>query len=119
MNWLIKNRRDTNWGNTRDTAIVVLAINQYLKTSGELKSEMEYELQVNGKTITTQKVRDVLRAHSRFAIDAERIKDGINTISLIRKSGEAPLYFAANAQFFSLEEPITAAGNEIFVRRQY
>ena len=30
-----------------------------------------------------------------------------------------PLYFAANAQFFSLEEPITAAGNEIFVRRQY
>jgi len=29
------------------------------------------------------------------------------------------LYFAANATFFSLEEPITAAGNEIFVRRQY
>ena len=29
------------------------------------------------------------------------------------------MYFAANAQFFSLEEPITAAGSEIFVRRQY
>ena len=119
MNWLIKNRRGANWSNTRDTAIVVLAMNQYLKTSGELKGGLKYELQVNGKTITTQKVKDVLRAPSRFEIDLARIKDGINTIRLIRKGGEGPLYFAANATFFSLEEPITAAGNEIFVRRQY
>ena len=119
MNWLIKNRRGANWSNTRDTAIVVLAMNDYLKTSGELKGGMEYELQVNGKTITTQKVKDVLRAPSRFEIDLARIKDGVNTIRLIRKGGEGPLYFAANATFFGLEEPITAAGNEIFVRRQY
>jgi uncharacterized protein YfaS (alpha-2-macroglobulin family) len=119
MNWLIKNRRGANWSNTRDTAIVVLAMNQYLKTSGELKGGMEYELQINGKTITTQKVKDVLRAPSRFEIDSKRIKDGTNTIRLIRKGGKGPLYFAANATFFSLEEPITSAGNEIFVRRQY
>ena len=29
------------------------------------------------------------------------------------------MYFSAQAKFFSLEEPITPAGNEIFVRRQY
>ncbi|MDH3256989.1 MAG: alpha-2-macroglobulin, partial [Nitrospinota bacterium] len=52
-------------------------------------------------------------------IDLKQIKDGVNTIRLVRKSGEGPLYFAAKAEFFSLEEPITAAGNEIFVRRQY
>jgi alpha-2-macroglobulin len=119
MNWLIKNRRGANWSNTRDTAIVVLAMNDYLKTSGELKGKMEYELQVNGNTITRQKVKDVLRAPSRFEIDPKWIKDGVNTIRLVRKRGEGALYFAANAQFFSLEEPITAAGNEIFVRRQY
>jgi uncharacterized protein YfaS (alpha-2-macroglobulin family) len=119
MNWLIKNRRGANWSNTRDTAIVVLAMNQYLKTSGELKGGIEYELLVNGNTITRQKVKDVLRAPSRFEIDPKWIKDGVNTIRLVRKSGEGPLYFAANAQFFSLEEPIPAAGNEIFVRRQY
>ncbi len=119
MNWLIKNRRGANWSNTRDTAIVVMAMNQYLKTSGELEGTQEYELQVNGKTITTQKVRDVLRAPSRFDIDSKRILDGVNTIRLIRKSGEGPLYFAANATFFSLEDPITASGNEIFVQRQY
>jgi uncharacterized protein YfaS (alpha-2-macroglobulin family) len=119
MNWLIKNRRGANWSNTRDTAIVVLAMNQYLKTSGELKGGIEYELQVNRKIITTQKVKDVLRAPSRFEIDPKWIKDGLNQVRLVRKGGEGPLYFSANAQFFSLEEPITAAGNEIFVRRQY
>ena len=29
------------------------------------------------------------------------------------------MYFSAAATFFSLEEPVTPAGSEIFVRRQY
>ena len=37
-NWLIKNRRGAQWSNTRDTAIVVLAMNDYLRVSGELKA---------------------------------------------------------------------------------
>ena len=43
-------------------------------------------IQVNGKTITTQKVKDVLSASSRFEIDLKQINDGVNTIRLIRKS---------------------------------
>ncbi|MDA2933003.1 hypothetical protein MYX82_01530 [Acidobacteria bacterium AH-259-D05] len=35
-NWLIKNRRGAQWSNTRDTAIVLLALNDYLRESGEL-----------------------------------------------------------------------------------
>lgn len=119
MNWLIKNRRGANWSNTRDTAIVVLAMNDYLKTSGELNGGIAYELKVNGQTVTTQKVKDVLRAPSRFVIDPKWIADGANTIELNRKGGKGPLYFAVNATYFSLEEPITPAGSEIFVRRQY
>ncbi len=48
-NWLIKNRRGAQWSNTRDTAIVVLAMNDYLRVSGELKADLEYELLVNGQ----------------------------------------------------------------------
>ena len=55
-NWLIKNRRGAQWSNTRDTAIVVLAMNDYLRVSGELKPELEYELIVNGKSIAKKKV---------------------------------------------------------------
>ena len=37
-NWLIRNRRGAHWSNTRDTAIVILALNDYLRRSGELET---------------------------------------------------------------------------------
>lgn len=119
-NWLLKNRRGAQWSNTRDTAIVVLAMNDYLRMSGELKPELEYELIVNGKSIAKKKVSgaDVFNASSRFVIDPKLVKDS-NQIRIVRKQGDTPVYFAAEAKFFSLEEPVTPAGNEIFVKREY
>jgi uncharacterized protein YfaS (alpha-2-macroglobulin family) len=119
-NWLIKNRRGAQWSNTRDTAIVVLAMNDYLKVSGELKPELEFDVLVNGEKVASRKVSgtDVFNAPSRFTVDPKLIKDGANEIRIKRK-GDGAVYFAAEAKFFSLEEPITAAGNEIFVKREY
>jgi uncharacterized protein YfaS (alpha-2-macroglobulin family)/tetratricopeptide (TPR) repeat protein len=119
-NWLIKNRRGAQWSNTRDTAIVVLAMNDYLRTSGELKPDLEYDLMVNGKSIAKKKVSgaDVFNAPSRFAIDPKLVKDA-NEIRIVRKRGDTPLYFAVEGKCFSLEEPVTPAGNEIFVKREY
>src|SRR5204863_3887073 len=119
-NWLIKNRRGAQWNSTRDTAIVVLAMNDYLRVSGELKPELEYELFVNGASIAKKKISgaDVFNAPSRFSIDSKLIQDA-NEIRIRRKGGSGAVYFAVEAKFFSLEEPITAAGNEIFVKREY
>lgn len=119
-NWLIKNRRGAQWSNTRDTAIVVLALNDYLRVSGELKPELEYEVLVNGRSIARRKVSgaDVFSAPSRFAVDSADLTDQPE-ICIVRRSGNAPIYFAVEARFFSLEEPITPAGNELFVKREY
>jgi uncharacterized protein YfaS (alpha-2-macroglobulin family) len=120
-NWLIKNRRGAQWTNTRDTAIVILAMNDYLRESGELEAEVEYEVLVNDQLVASRRVtpEDVLSAPSRFTIDPEFIRSGDNEIRILKTSGQSPLYFAVQAQFFSLEEPVTAAGNEIFVDRRY
>ena len=119
-NWLIKNRRGAQWNSTRDTAIVVLALNDYLRASGELKANVEYEIFVNGTSIARKKISgaDVFNAPSKFAVDTRLIQDS-NSIRIVRKSGSTPIYFAAAAKFFSTEEPITPAGNEIFVKREY
>jgi len=118
-NWLVKNRRGAQWNNTRDTAITVLALNDYLKTSGELNPNMEYEVFVNGTSVAKKKVSgaDVFDAPSRFTVDSTLIKDS-NEVRIVRK-GETPVYFATEAKFYSLEEPIAPAGNEIFVKREY
>ncbi|MEQ2007394.1 MAG: alpha-2-macroglobulin family protein [Limisphaerales bacterium] len=119
-NWLLKGRRGAQWSNTRDTAITVLALNDYLRVTKELSPELEYEVTVNGTSIAKRKVSgaEVFAAPSRFAVDTKLIKDGANDIRIKRK-GEGPVYFAAEAKFFSLEEPIPASGNEIFVKREY
>ncbi len=120
-NWLIKNRRGAQWSNTRDTAIVILTLNDYLRQSGELANPVEYELLVNGQIVSHQSISgsDLLQAPSTFHINDELIEDGVNEIIIRRLSGDGSLYFAADVKFFSLEEHITPAGNEIFVRRDY
>lgn len=120
-NWLIKNRRGAQWSNTRDTAITILALTDYLRQTRELEADLEYELLVNGQSLVTQKLtaEEVLQAPSQFLIDSRYIQNGSNEIRMVRKGGQGPIYFAAQAQFFSLEEPIPAAGQEIFVHRQY
>jgi uncharacterized protein YfaS (alpha-2-macroglobulin family) len=120
-NWLIRNRRGAQWSNTRDTAIAVLALGDYLSTSGELGSRLGFELRVNGHAVATRTIEpdDVLGAPSRFEIDPTWLRDGANEIEIVRTNGDAPIYFSVDARYFSLEEPITPAGNEIFVRRQY
>ncbi|MEW5978379.1 MAG: alpha-2-macroglobulin family protein [Acidobacteriota bacterium] len=120
-NWLIRNRRGAQWSNTRDTAIAILALNDYLKQSGELSSALEYELRVNHQLVAVKEITasEVLAAPSQFQVDPKLIRDGLNEIQIIRRKGQGPIYFTAQAQFFSQEEPIAAAGNEIFVRRQY
>ena len=120
-NWLIKNRRGAQWSNTRDTAIVVMTLDEYLRTTREIQPQMGYELLVNGKSIATKQIGadDALSAPTQFEIPREVIRDGANEITIRRQSGTGPIYFSAQTKFFSLEEPITPAGNEIFVRRQY
>ena len=120
-NWLVKNRRGAQWSNTRDTAIVVLTLNDYLRVSGEVQPAMSYQLVVNGTPVATKQItaEDALSAPSKFAISRELLRDGANEISIVRNSGSGPIYFSAAAEFFSLEEPLKPAGNEIFVKRHY
>ena len=120
-NWLIKNRRGAQWNNTRDTAIVVMTLDDYLRVSREVQPQLGYELLVNGTSIATKQLSadDALNAPGRFDIPRELLRDGANEITIRRTSGTSPLYFSAQTKFFSLEEPLRPAGNEIFVRRQY
>ncbi len=111
MNWLVKNRRGAQWNNTRDTAIAILALDDYLAATGELKDDVAYEVAVNGKTVKSGRGETKIRVPADLVSDTNEIR--------IRRTGKGAIYFSAEARFVSLEEPVTAAGNEIFVRREY
>ena len=113
MNWLVKNRRGAQWSNTRDTAIAVLALNDYLKISRELESDAVYEVSVNGQVVGSGS------GAKKFEVAPALLRDTLQEIRIRRTSGSGALYFATEGRFFSLEEPVKAAGNELFVRRDY
>ncbi len=117
--WLIKNRRGAHWKNTRDTAIALFSLNDYLKTSGELSTRADFEVFVNERSVARMQIDDPLRGLRNFGVDPGLLKEGENSLRLVRRSGEGALYYSGEVEFFSQEEPIPAAGNEIFVRREY
>jgi hypothetical protein len=119
--WLIENRRGAQWKSTRDTAIALLALNDYLLESGELEADLDVEVFVNERKLAERSFRpaDVLREPSRIEVDPSWLRDGENQVRIARTRGESPLYFAAEARFVSLEEPITPAGDRISVGRAY
>lgn len=121
VNWLLRNRRGNQWSNTRDTALCVLAMNDYLRVSGELGRSVGYRVLVNGSVVAERTVapNEILAAPSVFDVDAALLVAGQNEIEVRRTSGDGPLYFAAQASFFSTEERVQPRGNEIFVRRTY
>ncbi len=121
VTWLVRNRRGAQWNNTRDSAICILALVERMKQTGELAAEVGYRVEVNGSVLETAGDGTARALAGRVALDvpSELLRDGPNEVRIVRTAGDAPLYFTASASFFSLAEPVTPAGHELFVRRQY
>lgn len=120
VKWMTLNRRGARWKNTRDTAIAILGLADYLKATRELAPDYGFTVYVNGK-----KVRDghadssnVFTMGRIVDIPAGALHDGANKVKVVMK-GKGALYVSAHLKYFTLEEPVTKAGNEIFVTRKY
>ncbi|MDZ4242858.1 MAG: alpha-2-macroglobulin family protein, partial [Candidatus Omnitrophota bacterium] len=120
VKWLALNRRGARWSNTRDTAIALLSLADYLKTTRELNPAYEFDILVNGQSVRQGKVdsQNVLTFGRLVEVPAEAIRDGKNTVQ-VKFKGQGAMYLSGYLKYFTLEEGITSAGNEIFVERKY
>jgi uncharacterized protein YfaS (alpha-2-macroglobulin family) len=99
----------------------VLALASYLKSSGELASDFDCDVLVNGTRVARRHfdAKNVLAEPLSIEVDPKLVRGGANEIEFVRASGAGPLYFAIEARYFNQEEPIRASGSELFVRREY
>ena len=120
VKWMALNRRGASWKNTRDTAISILGLTDYLKTTQELSPDFDYDIKVNGKSVRAGHIdaSNVLAFNRIIDIPADQIKDGQNKVEVTMK-GKGALYVSAHTKYFTLKDPIEKAGNEIFVTRKY
>ena len=120
VKWLTLNRRGARWKNTRDTAIVILSLSDYLKKTDELTPDFDYTVSVNGKSVQSGHVdrSNVFTFNRYLQLPNDVLRDGQNKVDVSMK-GKGALYIAGYLKYFTKEEDITPAGNEVFVERKY
>lgn len=121
VKYLLNNRKHaTYWNSTRDTALCIEALADYLIASGEDKPDMTIEVWVDGKMQKEVNVtpETLFSFDNQFLLTGDAIESGAHEIEL-RKKGTGPLYFNAYVTNFTLEDFITKAGLEIKVDRKF
>lgn len=120
VKYLLNNRRHgTWWKGTRDTAICIEAMAEYLVASGENRPQMTIEVVIDGKVAKTVEVtpQNLFSFDNSLVLTGDELESGPHRIEL-KRTGKGPLYANAYLTNFTLEDHITAAGLEVKVNRK-
>ena len=120
LKWLVYNRRGSRWKSTRDTAIAVYALADYVRQTRELAPELNVKVFVNGKVVKDVQITkdNALSFDSSVTLNDAALLPGKNTIRIV-KEGKGNLYYSAYLQYYTKEEDLTSASNELSVKRTY
>jgi len=120
VKYLLNNRKNaTYWESTRDTAIAIEAMADYLEASGESKPRLTVEVLYDGEkrhevTVTPETLFSFDKV---VTVVGDAVEAGEHTVTL-RKKGDGPLYWNVYATVFTQEDQIPAAGLEVKVDRK-
>jgi alpha-2-macroglobulin len=123
VNWLIMQKQGYSWRSTQETAAVIFALSDYLKTTNELNPDYSYTVYLNDKKIVTRKIgtENVYQQPEEISISGMAEKNLINGDNHIKitKAGTGKLYFSGMNQYYDSEQTMTTKGNTFYVRREY
>jgi uncharacterized protein YfaS (alpha-2-macroglobulin family) len=121
VKYLLNNRKHaTYWNSTRDTALCIEALADYLRASGEDKPDMTVEILIDGKKMKEARItaETLFSFDNKLVLSGDALESGKHTVE-IRRQGTGPVYFNAYLSNFTLEDHISKAGLEIKVDRRF
>jgi uncharacterized protein YfaS (alpha-2-macroglobulin family) len=121
VKYLLNNRKHaTYWNSTRDTAICIEAMADYLRASGEDRPNLDLEIWLDDKKMTDVHIdaTNLFSYDDRLVLMGAAVEGGKHVLE-VRKKGNGPVYFNAYLTNFTLEDFITKAGLEVKVQRKY
>ena len=120
VKYLLNNRQHgTYWKSTRDTALCIEAMADYLRASGESKPDMTVEIWLDGRKVKEERItaENLFAFDNKLVLRGDGVKSGKHTVE-VRRRGKGPVYFNAYLTNFTLEDFIERAGLEIKVNRK-
>ncbi len=118
VRWLMTVREGDHWHSTRDTAMAVYALVDYLKKQGGLDYQAEVDVSLNGQALPARTFSrpDVLKPSVDLVAD-QPARTGENRIKLSRR-GRGSLFYNAAIEYFGREESIPARGRKFRISRR-
>ncbi len=121
VKYLLNNRKHgTYWNSTRDTAMVVESMADYIKATGEDEPDMTVEILIDREVRKTVKINgeNLFSFDNALLLEGDAVTSGNHKIE-VRRTGKGPVYFSAYLTNFTKEDSITAAGLEVKVARKF
>jgi uncharacterized protein YfaS (alpha-2-macroglobulin family) len=121
--WLASNRNEGYyWSSTKQTAMVVYGLTDYLKASGELQSSSTVRVLVDGREILSKTLTpaDALSIETpSIRVPAADLAGPTHEVR-IEKTGGGTIYWDARAEYVSTEEKLMRTGSvSLNVLRDY
>ena len=109
--WLMLHRNEGYWWeSTKQTAMVIYGLTDYLRHTGELKPNFTATVFVNDKAVLAKKIDQAIGlAAPDLTMDESKLPAGANHIR-IATSGSGRLYYSARAEYYSGDEKLQKAG---------
>jgi uncharacterized protein YfaS (alpha-2-macroglobulin family) len=120
--WLVRHRNEGYyWYSTKQTAMVVYGVTDYLKVSKELNPSFTADVVVNGKTVLSRKfTAEDAATVSPVTVHLEKADIGNANKVEIRKSGSGRLYWSARGSYFSTDKKLYRSGTySLNIARDY
>ncbi len=121
MTYLLAARCGAQWSTTRDTALSVLALSDYLKTYPPPASTSNMAVEINGRPAHLSlkgNQESALRPSIFTSADAD-LHDGKNMLLIRRLEGRGKFHATAIAESLADGEPLPATTNGFLVERRY
>jgi len=109
--WLMNHRNEGYWwSSTKQTAMVIYGLVDYLKATNELNPNLNVTVFVNDRPVLTRKLDQGVGINPpELVLDDNKLQPGANRIR-VTTSGQGRLYYSARAEYFSTEEKLQKTG---------
>jgi len=121
--WLVNHRNGGYfWDSTKQTAMVIFGLTDYLKASHEFDANFRAEVFVNGKQVMTRQFTSADSLNPTqpvIHLDASALREGSNEIR-IHKTGAGRLYWSASGAYYSNDKKLAQSNKlSLNITRDY